>query len=314
MSVYPDADTLLAGPLGGWLHEQVAVREDAKQKSNHRVLVGGGIAAALLLIGWLALSFSVELKLFATAATAMMVGVWSQAPKMEAAKRVKIGINEAIADALGLKYAHDLEPGRGFERAKAYRMLPSFDRDSFEDGWSGHYGGNFFVLHEAHLEERRGSGKNQRWVTVFRGAIITMGLSRDTHGTTLVQRAGKHRKFFGGVKDSIRLDGKELGHVDMVHPDFEDIFDIFSSDQVEARYLVHPAYVERLIQIERAFEGDDIRCLFDANELVVVINSGDMFESGSINASDDRARLQQTLSQFRTLADLALSLNERPRA
>lgn len=243
----------------------------------------------------------------------MMVGVWTQGPRRAAIRRVKIGINDAVAEALGLQYAHDLEPGRGFARAEAYKLIPYHERDHFEDGWSGSYGGHYFVLHEAHLEEKRGSGKNQRWVTVFRGAIITMGLKRDIHGTTLVQRAGKHRKFFGGVKDSVTLNGQQLDHVDMVHPELEDIFDIFSTDQVEARYLVHPTYVERLIEIERAFDGDDIRCLFSEGELVVVIESEDMFESGSINARDDRQRLESTLVQFRTLADLALSLNESPR-
>lgn len=48
----------------------------------------------------------------------------------------------------------------------------------------------------------------------------------------------------------------------MVHPDFEDAFTVFTTDQTEARYLVHPTYIERLIALENAFQGKDIKTLF----------------------------------------------------
>ncbi len=310
MSVYPNAEQLLAGPLGRWLEGQAAVREDAKQEALDRLYKCALFGLPALAFLWILAPIPTEFKFYASMAAGIGSWWWSQGPKREAVKRVKIGINDAIANELGLKYAHDLEPGRGFEQAKAYKMVPRFHKSAFEDGWSGHYDGHYFVLHEAHLQEQRGSGKNRRYVTVFRGAILVIGLARDALGTTLVQRAGKNNRFFGGVKDEVKLDDKVLQYVDMVHPDFDDVFNVFSNDQVEARYLVHPQYVERLIDIERAFDGDDVCCLFSEGELVVVINSGDMFESGSIEASDDRHLLHRTINQFATLADLAKSLNE----
>lgn len=62
MSVYPDADTLLAGPLGGWLQEQVAVREKAKQQSMQRIVTGGGAAAVILLFFWALFPFRLNSK------------------------------------------------------------------------------------------------------------------------------------------------------------------------------------------------------------------------------------------------------------
>ena len=94
----------------------------------------------------------------------------------------------------------------------------------------------------------------------------------------------------------------------------EDMFSIWSSDGVEARYLVHPEYVERLVAVEQAYAGQNIRALFHGGELLIVLESGDMFESGSLDATDDRALLDRTIHQFATLADLAARLNERPRA
>lgn len=310
MLEFPNADKLLAGPLGHWLQEQETVREEAKRQAGDRLFKAALAGVFALAILWILLPIPMDFKVFLTFGIGAAGWWWSQAPKRAAVKQVKTGINEAIAEALDLKYVHDLEPGQGFENAKEFKMLPHHHRASFEDMWSGHTRGHPFVLHEAKLEERRGSGKNKRWVTVFRGSILTIGFRRDFHGTTLVSRSGSHSKFFGGAKDSVELGGHHLSYVDMVHPGFEDMFDIYSNDQVEARYLVHPQYVERLIAVEQAFSGDDISTLFTGGNLVIVLNCGNLFESGSIEARDDARLVAVTIDQFARLAELADTLNE----
>jgi len=303
----PDVDTLLAGPLGQWLERQAALRAEARAKSNRRFMIAAAIgipavgAALAFAEGW------VEFVAFAALAAG---AAWGYAPRARAIKETKRGINAAIADSLGLAYADEFEPGHGFELAKTYQMVPNHDRASFDDLWSGDLAGRAFTLHEAHLEERRGSGKNRRWVTVFRGAILTVDFDRDFHGTTLVQRSGKHRKLFGGQKDSVTFDGHQLDCVDMVHPDFADVFSVWSDDQVEARYLVHPRYIERLIELEQAFGGQNVRCLFKGGEVAIAVESGNMFESGSLDASKDRELVQKTCDQFMSMVGLCEALNE----
>jgi hypothetical protein len=139
---------------------------------------------------------------------------------------------------------------------------------------------------------------------------LTISFGRRFLGTTIVERSTKHRKLFGGARDSVELDGLELGYVDMVHPDFQDSFSVWSDDQVEARYLVHPRYVERLLDVEKAFSGRDVRTLFKGGELVIVVESENLFESGSLDASEDRVRVTRCVDQFMTLVDLCEALNE----
>lgn len=308
----PDVDTLLAGPLGDWLQQQVQVREEARRKSDRRYAIAGAIILPLMAFLWLWMDaeWGFEFKLMAGVFAVGIGGVWGYAPRAKAIKETKRGINSAIADALGLTYELEFEPGHGFDLAKRYALVPGYDRSNFEDRWSGHLGSRAFTLHEAHLEEERGSGKNRRWVTVFRGAILTVTFERKFLGTTKVERADKHRSFFGGAKDSIKLDGKQLDYVDMVNPEFADLFSVWSDDQVEARYLVHPLYVERVLEVERAFEGKDVRTLFSGGELVIAIESDNMFESGSMHATEDRARLERCIDQFMTLVGLCEALNE----
>ncbi len=313
MILRPDIDALLAGPLGQWLGEQATVRAEARELAKARWWKAVMIGAPLVLFLWVLVPQWVQLNMFATFAVAGLGFAWGNAPRARAIKTVKGGINEAISRALGLEYAIDVEPGRAFDLGCTYRLLPSHDRSRFEDCWSGEIGKRHFQLHEAWLQERRNSGKNTRYVTVFRGSIITIDFTRDFHGTTLVERASRHRSLFGGRKDSVKLDGKQLDYVDMVHPGFGDQFCIYSNDQVEARYLVHPEYVERLMAVQKAFAGKDIRAIFDRGELVIVVETENLFESGSIVAREDRSRIERTVEQFASLADLAQTLNERER-
>ena len=307
----PDVEKLLAGPLGEWLERQTQVREEAREKSNRRYGIGALAVLPVLALLWFGLAdWDSDFKIFASMAAAGLAAAWGYAPRAKAIKETKRGINSAIAESLGLTYQMEFEPGHGFDLARRYALVPSYDRSNFEDQWSGPLGSRAFTLHEAHLEEERGSGKNRSYVTVFRGAILTITFARSFHGTTMVERAGKHRSFFGGAKDAIELDGRQLDYVDMVHPEFSDRFSVWSDDQVEARYLVHPAYVERVLAVEQAFHGKDVRTLFTGGELVIVIESEDMFESGSMHASEDRAKIERCVEQFMTLVGLCEALNE----
>ncbi|RIV93345.1 DUF3137 domain-containing protein [Aurantiacibacter xanthus] len=313
MIARPDVEALMAGELGQWLEAQVSVREEARVKTRRRFLwLGAGLLA---LIGVLSITqVSDQLRLFLIFAPAMFGAVWAWRPRAEAVKAVKTGINEAIARALGIAYMHDCAPGTGFLRARAHKMVPLYSRSRFEDLWQGDLGGLAFSLCEVHLERKQKSGKNSHYVTVFRGPVITIAGARPFHGVTLLERAGKHQNMLWfGEKDEILLDGVTLTRAAMVHPDFEDAFSVYTSDQVEARWLVHPAYIERLIALEEAFDGKKVRALFKDGELTIVLSSEDMFESGSIDAARDRANIERTVEQFMAMAELATSLNEAPR-
>jgi len=310
----PQAQSLMAGPLGGWLQQQKDMRSEAQAESHRRMWKAAIVLGPVLIFAWIAIPVPMQLKAVVTGMIFIAATAWTRRPIAEARKSVKDGINRAIAQSLGLSFTIDSLPGTGFRRAKALGMVPRHDRAHFEDHWSGEIAGHHFVLHEAKLEEKRGSGKNRRWVTVFRGAIITMQYGRGIHSRTLLLREGKHRGFFGGRKDAVKLDGERFESVPIVHPEFEDAFDAWTTDPVEARYLIHPSYVERLLEIENSFAGKDICALFDGRhergDLVIAVKTGNMFESGHMNAAMDEQMVARTIEQFGTLARLAETMNE----
>lgn len=306
----PDVDALLAGELGQWLQAQAQVREEARAKSNAR-FVKAAVVFFPSAIGLAALGWNFQLTAFILFALASGLGIWAYNPRGQAIKQTKEGINTALAAALGLSFSGTTGAGTGFLRAKTFRMLPGYTRESFEDLWSGQVAGRAFTLHEAHLEQKRSSGKSSHYVTVFRGPIMTIAAGRRFNGVTLVERSGRHKRFgFFGEKEELEAGGVQLARVDMVNPIFEDEFTVYSNDQVEARYLVHPTYVEKLIALEGAFAGQKIRTLFAEGELTVVLEATNMFESGSMDARRDRELVEQCINQFMSMAELAGALNE----
>ncbi len=138
-----------------------------------------------------------------------------------------------------------------------------------------------------------------------------MHFSRDFLGSTLVRRDGFKFTLFG---DSKSYQGETLERIKMVDPRFEDAFDVYGSDPVEARYLVHPAYCERLLELERDFYGEQLVALFHKGDLLVTIRTDDLFESATLDSSKDHLRLGQTIDQFAAIARLIRTLNERPRS
>ena len=303
----------MAGALGSWLEGQNAERAAVKAKVRRIWMLAIAAACAVAVVVTLFgdnISAGMQFGFF-TGLAGFGIGEWVKRPLIN---RLKGGINGAIAKALELDYVVEVEPGSAFERACQFQLLPSYDNALCADGWHGNLGGRAFAMHEAKLTETRGTGKSRRTVTVFEGQVLTIGFNRQFTSTTVLEPNAQRRKFFiGAEKEQVTIGGVTLERVDMTNPQFEERFTLWSNDQVEARYLVHPEYLERLLAVEQAFAGEDIRALFQDGELLVTLKTGDLFESGSLDSSDDRRLLETAIAQFGSLADLATQLNEKPR-
>jgi hypothetical protein len=311
----PNADALLAGPLGDWLAGQSGLRTRTARRATNLWLATVAVACVI--------AFVMVVK-GAPVVGALQIGffvggggyLWGEWIKRPVVRRIKGEINGAIAGALGLSYAAEVADRRAFDTAREFGMLPGFDKAKLEDAWWGELGGQHFALHEATLTEERGSGKSRRTVTTFQGVILTIGFARRFSGTTLIERDGRHKSLlslFGREKLEITAGGLTLGRMDTPDPRFDALFDVWTNDQVEAHYLIHPEYVERLVALETAFGAKNLAALFRGGELLVLFEAPNQFESGSLEPGDDRRLLEQAIGQFGAMADMALRLNERAR-
>ena len=308
MIALPDVDTLMAGGLQTRLDALSAERAKAKEKVYWTA--GGGVAVGALVA---IILFALGAEQFAYFAGFIIIGgamAWANSIRQKMVNALKAEMNGALAKALQIDYSVAAFSRAEFESACQFELLPSYDDVYLQDQWHGSIEGTDFLLYEAKLTETRGSGKNRRTVTVFEGVVLRFQFARAFLGTTLVRREGFKFTLFG---DSKTYGGQELQRIKMVDPRFEDAFDVYGTDQVEGRYLVHPAYCERLIDLEKEFEGEKLAALFLGGDLILTLQTGDMFESATLSPEQDSELLGKTISQFASIVRLVQLLNERPR-
>ena len=186
------------------------------------------------------------------------------------AKRCKTQALTGLAQALDMTYACDGFDPPNLEMLRVFGLADSWDDARSEDLFCGKRAGSAFKLYEARLT--KGSGKQQR--TVFSGQVICVAFPKTFLGTTVVNREGVYRwSWMAGQKPRQKLE-----KVRLESSQFERIFEVTGTDQVEARYLLHPAFMERLMAIEAANAGKNIRCVFDDGDLTIAIEGSNLFE------------------------------------
>jgi hypothetical protein len=167
----------------------------------------------------------------------------------------------------------DTPPTPAFDVLKQARLMPGYDDRKFEDLIEGDRAGTHFSLVECKLTQEQGSGKNKRTVTTFQGLLFHIQYPDRFLGRTMIARRGWWKGVFGD---------KSLQKVDLVAKELNDNFTIYSNDQVEARALLTPDRMERLIALERHFKGGKLRGIFEGDHLTLALEAKDQFEAGSI--------------------------------
>jgi hypothetical protein len=213
----------------------------------------------------------------------------------------------AIAKAIGCQFQLGAFAPQALDNFKELKLLPSCDRSSYTDCFAGAYEGCAFTFYEGHLEDRVQTKNGSRWVTVFRGQLIRIAFPKKFHGTTVVRRDA-------GLFNFVQRWATELQRVGLGDSRLEKAFEVYSNDQVEARYLIHPVFMERLLALETQFKGKRLRCAFTEGDLLIAVEGGDKFEIGSMFSKLDdieRARaIVKDIAEIMRVIDAVLTAEQ----
>ena len=143
-----------------------------------------------------------------------------------------------LAAAFGdISYRRAVPPD--MQRLKAEHIFRHFDAVDADDELFGTHRGLPLNIIELKLTERQ--GKNRR--TTFDGLLVEIELLRDTNAVTAIVSDGGA---FGNFRDRM-LGGRE--RVRLEDPVFEKVYEVYGTDQVAARALLHPAFMEKLLAL-----------------------------------------------------------------
>lgn len=168
-----------------------------------------------------------------------------------------------------------------------------------EDLFSGEYKGVCINFSEIDLKKK--SGKST--VTVFKGlaVLLTQGTKRFRGHTIMIKDQGKIGGWF-----KQRVSG--LRRADLVDPEFERMFDVFTTDQTEARYLINPLIIENLKALNDEYRGEGMLVAFYEDHFLILIGSNENhFEPASIHtpATNEESvlALKREIGQILSIVD-----------
>lgn len=190
------------------------------------------------------------------------------------------------------------------ETYKGYGILPKYDRGYFQDSLKGKYQGINFQLRELGLDIKDGTNSDNqtRYKNIFTGILIEFDISKRFSGMTLIS---KDRGMFGNKLDAFKSD---LSRVRLEDVRFEREFEVYSSDQVEARYLLNTATMERLLSIGRFYNSELEACFKEGKLLLKIASSHNYFQSNldiqkELSFQDDIEQLFKELGEIFALID-----------
>jgi len=189
-------------------------------------------------------------------------------PVQAVANTAKKGVIQALCEPIAVNYQLSGGTPPAFDTFLKLRLLPSPSDKSFEDFFSGRRGDVDFSLCEARLTQ--GSGKNRH--TVFAGQIFRLTMPKKRLATTVVLRNIGWFKHFECPKG--------LEPVGLEDPVFNKAFAVFGNDQVEAREILTPTFMQHLVDLETAYKGGHIRYAFTDADLLIALESSDRYEIG----------------------------------
>lgn len=191
------------------------------------------------------------------------------------------------------------------------RLFPAFDSCEAEDEIHGDYRGLPLSIVELKLTRRR--GKNT--VTVFRGLTAAVTLPRGLAGTTVVV---PDRGPFGNLARSLREGA--LQPVRLEDPAFEKAYEVYGADQIAARALLTPAFMERFMAMAGSGRfGAPVALVRDNRLLMALETLGDrnLFEPPSYRKpAAGRAALTQMREDIAAVlkaADAVIDLDQAAR-
>jgi len=229
----------------------------------------------------------------ASAGGIALIWAWVTKPKRDYAKAYKTKLLPDIAGLFG-EFTYNVKGKIPMKAMKPSKIVPRHSGYTSEDLFSGEYRGVGISFSEIKLAKQRG----KRSKIVFNGLAVLL-----THGTRKFQGHTILTKDQGKVGKWFKKQISNLKRANMVDPEFERLFDVYTSDQTEARYLIDPLIIESLKGLYQEYNGKRLFAAFYDKQVLIMIESPENhFEPAAITVPATNE--EELLSMKREVAQI----------
>jgi len=196
-------------------------------------------------------------------------------PLMDLKERGKLTMMTHLCRFLGLEY-RQTPKNISLDMFRSLSLIPLYNESQWEDQIFGKIEGIDLNLFEATLDmvTRDRKGRSRR-IQVFNGLLVEFDFYKNFKSTTVITRDfTKLGNLLGGLN-------KRGKRVRLESVNFERLFEVYSTDQVEARYLLTPAFMERVCSLSATVGHGNLQMAFHKGSLYMAIRKKeDCFEGG----------------------------------
>lgn len=148
-------------------------------------------------------------------------------------------------------------------------VVPKFNYSKYDDIFKGLYKDiNYEIVEAKYI-----IGSRKHRTTVFEGVVVKIDLNKTFNSHTVI----KPNLVFNISPV------KNLNHTQLEDIQFNKKFDVYTNDEIEARVLITPIFMERLKNMKTAFSSADVSCAFYKEYLIIALPTNrDLFSICSL--------------------------------
>lgn len=141
----------------------------------------------------------------------------------------------------------------------------------------------------------------------FRGVIVEFAMNKNFEGHTIIlDNSGDGRK--------VRVDKRKFEEVKLEDVEFAKNYTVYSTNQIEARYLITTAFIDRLKNLKTKFKSKYIRVAFKDDKIVIAIHTNrDMFKMADMFKESGKETFMTLFDEISSVLDFIdqLKLNSK---
>ncbi len=231
----------------------------------------------------------------------------------------KKGFKDEVVTAVVRAYQADFEyHPRSYVSKSKFResklFLKGIDRYKGEDHISGTCGKTDFEFSELHAEYKtttsNGKGRTStQWHTIFKGIFFIADFHKDfrTHTVVLPDTAEKLFGFLGKKLQEMNFTRGEL--IKLEDPEFEREFCVYGDDQIEARYILSPGLMRRILSYRSKFGAKMYLAFLHSKVYIALGTDKNHFEPKVFKPANDLSQVQEFRNDLDMIIDIIEDLN-----
>ncbi|MEI6089218.1 MAG: DUF3137 domain-containing protein [bacterium] len=209
-------------------------------------------------------------------------------------------------------YHYDQCIGRtDYHQSELFRQ--ECDRYMGDDFVYGNIDKTDFQFSELHTQYKTYSTDSQgrrheQWVTIFKGIFMHADFNKFIGGKTFVQ-PDKAERLFGKLGQMFQKISSKGELIKLENPEFEKMFVVHGSDQIESRYILTPTMMEAMVAIQKKYSRPISYSFIGSRVYLAMSFTKDLFEPRIMSSGVKITDIQEMYDLFKIIEVIIKEMN-----